>query len=90
MRLLKIEEHAIRTIRQFYIDCEDEEDRFSLLSDLYKVMTISKSIVFVHVGVTLGFIFYLYLLAGQQSRLKEIDIYLSFACNHILIYFKNL
>ncbi|KAF9156859.1 RNA helicase required for poly(A+) mRNA export [Linnemannia schmuckeri] len=48
IRLLKVEELAIRTIRQFYIDCEDEEDRFSLLSDLYKVMTISKSIIFVH------------------------------------------
>ncbi|KAG0070216.1 RNA helicase required for poly(A+) mRNA export [Linnemannia elongata] len=48
IRLLKVEELSIRTIRQFYIDCEDEEDRFSLLSDLYKVMTISKSIIFVH------------------------------------------
>ncbi|KAG9065545.1 RNA helicase required for poly(A+) mRNA export [Linnemannia hyalina] len=48
IRLRKVEELAIRTIRQFYIDCEDEEDRFSLLSDLYKVMTISKSIIFVH------------------------------------------
>ncbi|KAF8947308.1 RNA helicase required for poly(A+) mRNA export [Haplosporangium gracile] len=48
IRLLKLEELAVRTIRQFYIDCEDEEDRFSLLSDLYKIMTISKSIIFVH------------------------------------------
>ncbi|KAF9545052.1 RNA helicase required for poly(A+) mRNA export [Mortierella hygrophila] len=48
IRLRKVEELAIRTIRQFYIDCDDEEDRFSLLSDLYKVMTISKSIIFVH------------------------------------------
>ncbi|KAK3845382.1 MAG: P-loop containing nucleoside triphosphate hydrolase protein, partial [Linnemannia gamsii] len=52
VRLLKPEELAIQTIHQFYIDCADEEDRFSILCDLYSVMTISKSIIFVQTRVT--------------------------------------
>jgi superfamily II DNA/RNA helicase len=73
VRLHKIEELAIRVVRQFYIDCEDEEDRFSLLSDLYKVMTISKSIIFVDVRFRLV-IFFTYLLATQELCLCEIDL----------------
>ncbi|KAF9135691.1 RNA helicase required for poly(A+) mRNA export [Mortierella sp. 14UC] len=47
VRLLKPEELAIQSIHQFYVDCADEEDRFSILCDLYSIMTISKSIIFV-------------------------------------------
>lgn len=71
IRLLKVEELAIRTIRQFYIDCEDEKDRFSILSDLYKVMTVSKSIIFVHVCS----FFYLQLLVEHLLRFEEVKIY---------------
>ncbi|CAO3565609.1 unnamed protein product [Mortierella alpina] len=44
---LPVDKLTVKTIRQFYIDCEDEEDRFEMLVALYSIMTISQSIIFV-------------------------------------------
>ncbi|KAG0212513.1 RNA helicase required for poly(A+) mRNA export [Mortierella sp. NVP41] len=66
VRLLRAEELAIRTIHQFYIDCASEEDRFSILCDLYKIMTISKSIIFVHARTAADKITERLIAAGHQ------------------------
>ena len=50
---LPVDKLTVKTIRQFYIDCEDEEDRFEMLVALYSIMTISQSIIFVEVTGTL-------------------------------------
>ncbi|KAF9563032.1 RNA helicase required for poly(A+) mRNA export [Mortierella alpina] len=44
---LPVDKLTVKTIKQFYIDCEDEEDRFEMLVALYSIMTISQSIIFV-------------------------------------------
>ncbi|KAF9920948.1 RNA helicase required for poly(A+) mRNA export [Linnemannia zychae] len=51
IRLHRPEELSIHTIHQFYIDCENEEDRFMILTDLYKIMTVAKSMIFVQARV---------------------------------------
>ncbi|CAH1764921.1 322_t:CDS:2 [Entrophospora sp. SA101] len=44
---LKVEELSVKTIKQFYMDCKDEEHKFSVLDELYSLLTISQSIIFV-------------------------------------------
>ena len=46
---LQKDELRVDKIKQFFIDCGSEENKFSILSDLYAYMTIGQSIIFVHV-----------------------------------------
>ncbi|KAI0220641.1 RNA helicase required for poly(A+) mRNA export [Massospora cicadina] len=45
---LKQQELSIESIKQFYLDCEDNHERDSMLVDLYGLMTIGQSIIFVN------------------------------------------
>ncbi|GJJ68148.1 ATP-dependent RNA helicase DDX19/DBP5 [Entomortierella parvispora] len=45
---LQVNELTISNIKQFFIDCNDELDRFEILVDLYGLMTVSQSMIFVH------------------------------------------
>ncbi|KAF9937197.1 RNA helicase required for poly(A+) mRNA export, partial [Modicella reniformis] len=45
---LRTYELTLNYVKQFYIDCDNEEDRFDVLVGLYSIMTISQSIIFVH------------------------------------------
>ncbi|KAF9112067.1 RNA helicase required for poly(A+) mRNA export [Mortierella sp. AM989] len=45
--LLKTFQLSLTSVKQFYIDCESEEDRFQVLVGLYGIMTIGQSIIFV-------------------------------------------
>ena len=38
---------TLEYVKQFFIDCDSEEDRFRVLVGLYGIMTISQSIIFV-------------------------------------------
>ncbi|CAG8754508.1 10553_t:CDS:2, partial [Cetraspora pellucida] len=44
---LKVEELSVKTIKQFYMDCKSEEHKFEVLDDLYTLLTIGQSIIFV-------------------------------------------
>jgi ATP-dependent RNA helicase DDX19/DBP5 len=44
---LKVEELSVKTINQFYMDCKDEQHKFDVLDDLYTLLTIGQSIIFV-------------------------------------------
>ncbi|CAG8485079.1 6688_t:CDS:2, partial [Racocetra fulgida] len=43
----QIEELSVKTIKQFYMDCKNEEHKFEVLDDLYTLLTIGQSIIFV-------------------------------------------
>ena len=43
---LKKEEVTIDTIKQLYLECDGEEQKYEALSALYDIMTIGQSIVF--------------------------------------------
>ncbi|KAF7316613.1 hypothetical protein HMN09_00393800 [Mycena chlorophos] len=43
---LKKEELSISGIRQFYMDCKNEEDKYDVLVRLYALLTIGQSIIF--------------------------------------------
>lgn len=45
---LKRQELSIKAIKQFYLDCPDSNERDSILADLYGLMTIGQSIIFVN------------------------------------------
>lgn len=49
---LQKDELRVDKIKQFFIDCGSEENKFSILSDLYAYMTIGQSIIFVHTRKT--------------------------------------
>ncbi|CAG8502854.1 2019_t:CDS:2 [Scutellospora calospora] len=44
---LKVEELSVKTIKQFYMDCKNEDHKFEVLDDLYTLLTIGQSIIFV-------------------------------------------
>jgi len=46
---LKVEELSVKTINQFYMDCQNEQHKFQVLDDLYTLLKIEKSIIFVKV-----------------------------------------
>jgi len=44
---LKTEELSVEGIKQFYMDCKDENQKFEILSAIYGLLTIGQSIIFV-------------------------------------------
>ncbi|KAM0793226.1 RNA helicase required for poly(A+) mRNA export [Microbotryomycetes sp. NB124-2] len=44
---LKQEELSLDAIKQFFMDCEDEEHKYEVLVELYNLLTIGQSIIFV-------------------------------------------
>ncbi|KAL7276798.1 RNA helicase required for poly(A+) mRNA export [Rhizina undulata] len=44
---LRHEELTLKGIRQLYMDCRDEEHKYTVLVDLYHVLTVGSSIIFV-------------------------------------------
>ncbi|KAH7648269.1 Dbp5p-like eIF4A-family RNA SFII helicase [Cryptosporidium bovis] len=49
---VKKEELTLNTIQQFYVICNDENDKLTFLSDLYSCMSIGQSIIFVNTRKT--------------------------------------
>ncbi|KAJ3547702.1 hypothetical protein NMY22_g1552 [Coprinellus aureogranulatus] len=43
---LQKEELSVESIRQFYMDCRDEEHKYDILVQLYQLLTIGQSIIF--------------------------------------------
>jgi hypothetical protein len=39
----------VESIRQFYMDCKDEEHKYDILVQLYQLLTIGQSIIFCQV-----------------------------------------
>lgn len=44
---LKTEELSVDGIKQLYMDCKSEQDKYDVLTDLYGILTIGQSIIFV-------------------------------------------
>lgn len=47
---LKKEELSVDNIKQFYMDCRNEEHKYDILVSLYHMLTIGQSIIFCQVG----------------------------------------
>ena len=47
--MLRTEELSVEGIKQFYMDCPNEEAKFRVLVDCYNLMTVGQSIIFVQV-----------------------------------------
>ncbi len=48
---LKAEELSVEGIKQFYMDCKDEEAKYDVLVELYSLLVIGQSIIFCKVGL---------------------------------------
>lgn len=51
---LKHDELTVEGIRQLYMDCSDDEEKFRSLVQLYGLLTVGSSIIFVRVGYFRG------------------------------------
>ena len=51
---LRREEECLDNIKQYYVVCRDEEDKFQALSNMYGVVSIGQCIVFCHVSVKIN------------------------------------
>jgi hypothetical protein len=47
---LQKEELSVDNIRQFYMDCKNEEHKYDILVSLYQLLTIGQSIIFCQVS----------------------------------------
>jgi ATP-dependent RNA helicase DDX19/DBP5 len=45
--MLKTEELSVDGIKQFYLDCTSEQHKFDILVQLYSLLTVGQSIIFV-------------------------------------------
>ena len=43
---LRQEELSVEGIKQFYMDCKDENHKYDVLDELYSLLTIGRSIIF--------------------------------------------
>jgi ATP-dependent RNA helicase DDX19/DBP5 len=59
---LKQEELSVEGIKQFFMDCKSEEDKFDILVALYGLLTIGQSIIFVKVNLVTFSIIYIILI----------------------------
>lgn len=48
---LQREELSVEGIRQFYMDCKNEEHKYDILVTLYQLLTIGQSIIFCQVQI---------------------------------------
>lgn len=46
---LKKEELSVEGIKQFYMDCKDEEAKYDILVQIYNLLTVGQSIIFTKV-----------------------------------------
>lgn len=46
---LKQEELTVEGIKQFYLDCADDNDKYNVLVKFYGLLTVASSIIFVQV-----------------------------------------
>lgn len=51
---LKREEETLDTIKQFYVVCKDEQEKFTALCNLYASLTIAQAMIFCHVSTRLN------------------------------------
>lgn len=49
MITLKHEELTVEGIKQLYLDCDGENDKYDVLIKLYGLMTVGSSVIFVRV-----------------------------------------
>ena len=47
---LKKEELSVEGIKQFYMDCKDEESKYDILVQIYNLLTVGQSIIFTKVS----------------------------------------
>lgn len=47
---LKRDEETLDTIKQFYVICNQKEDKFTALCNLYACLTIAQAMIFCHVS----------------------------------------
>ncbi len=52
---LQRSEESLSNIKQYYVWCHGEKDKFKALSNLYGVLTIGQCIVFCHVSHWIGY-----------------------------------
>ena len=46
---LKKEELSLESVKQFYMDCRNEEHKYDILVSLYQLLTVGQSIIFCQV-----------------------------------------
>ena len=58
---LKKEELSVEGIKQFYMDCQDEESKYEVLVQIYNLLTVGQSIIFTKVNSSTSADTHLYL-----------------------------
>ena len=56
---LKKEELSVEGIKQFYMDCKDEESKYEILVQIYNLLTVGQSIIFAKVHMRLNSLLHL-------------------------------
>ena len=57
---LKQEELSVEGIKQFYMDCSSEEQKYDVLVQLYSLLTIGQSIIFCRVSLFVSVLDHIY------------------------------
>ena len=63
---LRHEDLTVEGIKQIYLDCNNDEDKYDVLVKFYGLLTIGSSIIFVKVSFLLGLPRYVYVLTSDR------------------------
>ena len=48
---LKREEESLDNIKQYYVMCKSQEDKYNAIANIYGVVTIGQAMIFCHVSI---------------------------------------
>ena len=71
---LRHEDLTVEGIKQIYLDCNSDEDKYDVLVKFYGLLTIGSSIIFVKVGFPSYTCYYIYVLTFVQTRETAVAI----------------
>ena len=74
---LRREEESLDNIKQYYVMCDNREQKYEALANLYGVLTIGQSMVFCHVSETL-------------CRWSQVTPFKASSCDPLLYFFVHL
>ena len=63
---LKREEESLDNIRQIYIECGNQDEKFGALSDIYGSISIGQSVIFCRVSIKIIIYLYAFFTSGKR------------------------
>ena len=66
---------SLDKLAQYFIDCQNEKNKFVVLHNLFSSVTVGQSIIFVHVCISLGLYLMLMSFVDKREGQNPVQVY---------------